>query len=485
VLKGKLKYPVAAFTLFCLLSSCIREESRVEAYGSSEEIYFNPAPLVKSGSGTKANSDLAAYREEVPFVSYAWMEDESKTPYINGEVVFHHSVSSTGSDGTTTTRSLWRTDKAYLWPMSFPLTFKSYSPAFITSYKTYRRLTSGGQFEVVYDKVNVDYDNTLEGYVNGGNIKTAAGDETKFTAPTYSDGLHLTNWNVDSVSLKYLDLMEADVQKSLTSVSGSNGVPTIFRHPLAQVGVMFCSNAFTLDETTQKMKVEKVFLVESVYINSVYTEGNCKPDSGSWTWDNLGPKLSWKSSGDTKLNGGVEKFVLYDANSKDTAGNPNEGFNDNSNFKTFSDVTVTDGTTTTATTSISGIYIATSDFTAAGYYRMVIPQELVGNTLYDTDGKTEKGSREAPMLHITYYEGVPTSTKDTDGSSVTSWTKREAKTIELHSISGNNSALSTNKSEYWEVGKRTTYYITFGSSNIPITFDQGDLSTWSPEGGGL
>lgn len=462
-------YSVLIISALAILSSCIKEESGASAY-SEEKIFYNLAPIVKA--------DYTAYNTNVPFVSYvwrlpdgkSWSTDKADAEYYfsgseeNGEVVNYYSSSNSG---------IWTTDKAYLWSLSGSLSFFSYSPAYMHTLKTCRVSNGGEGYNVLSSLTTSSV--RFPGSIDGTTLPTGFG-----FSVSKADSVKITNWDTENGNLKYLDLLVADETTDVTAKSGKDGVATIFHHPFAQVGVMFSNSAI---ETTSsdKLRISTYFLVTKVSISSIYTEGDCGYlNNGKWY--NLGPTEPW--SNDTYKNGGVKEFVLYDGTSP-------EGFTGNALTLTDSDNATTTFNTATLTIKnssgdeITGVEVSQSGFIPVGWYRNVIPQYLSAETFYNTTS-AETGSREAPELTIEYYEGKVSYNDDGTVSNVVWGAEADDKktaTTTLYTVSGNNSNTSITTSEYWIAGKRTTYYITFGQSTIPIVFDNGDIDEWDIGGG--
>ncbi len=166
------------------------------------------------------------------------------------------------------TNAYWSTATPYYWPKQGSLAFFSYSP---------------------YDELNTVTDCTTTG------------------------GVAITGWDVDAK--QEVDVMVADVKTNRTAnetYAGYQGVPTTFRHKLAQVvKITFKTEANYNGGRTESTAQagDKFFYVNSVKINGVdfegdYVSGNNVSASqpGSWTVKNSTTErktYTWFSDGAT------------------------------------------------------------------------------------------------------------------------------------------------------------------------------------------
>ena len=253
------KFILTAALATAILASCTKNEVKVTV--PDQAISFTTAVGANS---TKAMIDGTNYTSSDPaFGTFAfylqngeWDTDAASSQrYIFNEKVTWH-ASDNGNN--------WTTETPYYWPKEGSLTFFSYSP---------------------YDELAM-YSNC-----------------------TNTNGLTITEWNVDANQT--VDVMVADVQvdQKQNSAAGEggngtayNGVPTVFRHKLAQI-VNFSLLTETpqnyAEGTTHKAGTVLYYLdkitINNVYAIGTYTSGTdvCSTQPGSWSTSGNATSYVW------------------------------------------------------------------------------------------------------------------------------------------------------------------------------------------------
>ena len=232
------------------LASCVKNEVRVNA--PDQEITFQ---TVVGKASSKAIITNTTYPTNVSFGTFAYFYPKSfgtnTQLYISNAEVKYNTGATSGN--------VWTTDPAYYWPKQGKLTFYSYSPY------------------TIHDKVSC----------------------------TETDGLKIANYDVNAN--QDIDIMVADRKDDHTQNgenAGYNGVPTVFRHKLAQV-VKF--TIATKDDyakgTVDAPKVgDKRFFVKEIKIGNIAYKGTFK--SG------IEPKLENKGTW-TKTNDKKDSYTWY------------------------------------------------------------------------------------------------------------------------------------------------------------------------------
>ena len=270
----KAKFYLIAAAACAALAACSKNE--VAPVDVDQEITFQ---AVVNKASTKATEIISSttYPTNIPFGSYAYFYPSSfggsdTKLYINNAEVKNNSGATSGA--------VWTTDPAYYWPKNGKLTFYSYSP-----------------YEVLNTEVSCSYKN----------------------------GLKITNHNVDANQT--VDVMVADRidnQTSNGSNAGYTGVPTVFRHKLAQV-VNFrikTSEDYSTGSIESPQIGDKFFFLNEIQINKIAYKGSFKSgenpsesNKGSWT-KGVGTKdYTWYTSSSTTEKEFSSDFVDSPKNS--------------------------------------------------------------------------------------------------------------------------------------------------------------------------
>lgn len=242
------KYLLFATAVCAALAACTKNE--VKPVDVDQEITFQ---AVVDKAATKAGTfdNGVTYPIDRPFGTFAFFYTTSggyskdAPKYIdNAEVT---------NPNSETTGSAWKTNPKYYWPKQGFLTFMSYSP----------------------------YDNLHD-------IVTCAP-----TADALAE-IKIPNWDVDAN--QNVDIMIADRVDNQTT-NGSNdgytGVPTVFRHKLAQIvkfSVKTKEDFGNLDEHNLPQAGSKLFFLKKIELQDIVTNGSftsgVEPSSshiGIWT----------------------------------------------------------------------------------------------------------------------------------------------------------------------------------------------------------
>ena len=214
------------------LAACTKNE--VRPVNVDQEITFQ---AVVDKAATKAGTTFdngVKYPTNRPFGTFAFFYTTSggytkdAPKYIDNAKVEHI---------TSTSGSAWTTDPKYYWPKQGYLTFMSYSP-----------------YDDLHDKVTC--------------------------APT-ADAMaeiKIPNWDVDANQT--VDIMIADRvdnKKANGSNDGYTGVPTVFRHKLAQIvkfSVQTKDNFGNLDANGDPQAGSKLFFLKKIEIQNIVTNGS-------------------------------------------------------------------------------------------------------------------------------------------------------------------------------------------------------------------
>lgn len=220
------------------LASCVKNEVRVNA--PDKEITFQTV-------STKAG---AAFEKDKHFFSYAYFLEKDKTwdpdfasakPYIDKAVI-------TYEPGTAAGKGYWAAGDTYYWPKQGSLTFFAWT------------------------------DNTIHHPTSNPAPSVGTG-ATVTCAP--NTGIKIENYSVKDNPNK--DILVAEIAKdkknneSVTGRDWSEGVPTVFRHALANV-------EFNVNKRENYPNVE--FRVREITLNNVSTKGTFTQGSPaeSWGW---------------------------------------------------------------------------------------------------------------------------------------------------------------------------------------------------------
>ncbi len=192
--------------------------------------------FVNTNYASKALVTGTKYDVNETFGTFAYFTANNTTFPKQADVYIPESEVSNTTKATS--GAVWKTAATYYWPKTGKLAFFSYSP---------------------YDELNA------------------------YASCTANQGIIITGWDVDAN--QGVDVMVADPKLDQTA-NGTNdnytGVPTIFRHKLAQVVGMTIKTAkdYSNNHTEATAQVgDKFFAINSITINGVnykgtYTEGN-------------------------------------------------------------------------------------------------------------------------------------------------------------------------------------------------------------------
>ena len=245
----KKKISIIALAACVALAACTKNE--VRPVSVDQEITFQ---AVVDKAATKAGTfdNGVTYPTNRPFGTFAFFYTSSDgytkdaPKYIDNAKVEHI---------TSTSGSAWTTDPKYYWPKQGYLTFMSYSP---------------------YDKLNSI-------------VKCEAATDALAE-------IKIPNWDVDAN--QDVDIMIADRVDNKTaneSHGGYTGVPTVFRHKLAQIvkfSVQTKEDFGNLDANGDPQAGSKLFFLQKIEIQDIVTNGTfssgVKPSNeadaiGIWT----------------------------------------------------------------------------------------------------------------------------------------------------------------------------------------------------------
>lgn len=261
-MKKVIYFAVVASVAF---ASCTKNEVRTVEDNQDRQITFQAVVHKASTKATTFDNNVA-YPTDATFGTFAYFNNGSATfptdvkVYINNAEVEH--IDATTANETTPVEG-WTTNPAYYWPKQGSLTFFSYSPYSISS--------------------SVSCNTT--------------------------SGIIITDWNVDENQT--VDVMVADRKTNMTQ-NGSNagwvGVPTIFRHKLAQVvdfKIKTTADYSNLSGEGNLQAGSKQFYINELSINTVKFKGTftsgLEPSNttiGSWVNDANTKKYIWYASDD-------------------------------------------------------------------------------------------------------------------------------------------------------------------------------------------
>ena len=220
------KFFLIAALATAILASCTKNEVRVDA--PDQAISFTTAVGANS---TKAMIDDPTYPTNETFGTFAFYLPTGQNWFTNNaaaELYIPHSEVKYVDDVDNVHR--WTTDTKYYWPTAGSLTFFSYSP---------------------YDiNANVDCSSSTNGIV-------------------------ISNYNVDEHQKD--DVMVADVcadQTTNGTNNGLTGVPTVFRHKLAQIVAFQFNTEEDYGAANDPHKAgDKEIIVTGISINDLRTTG--------------------------------------------------------------------------------------------------------------------------------------------------------------------------------------------------------------------
>ena len=220
------KWIIVAALATAILASCTKNEVRVDA--PDQAISFTTAVGANS---TKAMIDNTAYPTDETFGTFAFYLPTGQSWFTNNDVAelyIPHSEVKYVDDVDNVHR--WTTHTKYYWPTAGSLTFFSYSP---------------------YD-------------IN-----------TSVTCSTETNGIVISNYDVDGNQDH--DVMVADVcadQTTNGSNNGLTGVPTVFRHKLAQIVAFQFNTEEDYGAANDPHKAgDKEIIVTGISINDLRTTG--------------------------------------------------------------------------------------------------------------------------------------------------------------------------------------------------------------------
>ena len=355
-----------ALSATLMLAGCSKTEVASVKDGS-DVISFQ---TIVGSQKTKALINNKEYPTDETFGTFAYFNASGKTFPTGAEVYIPESevkyVAAVGS-----TPAYWSTDTKYYWPKQGSLTFFSYSP---------------------YDELNAVTDCDV------------------------TDGVTISKWDVDAN--QKTDVMVADMVTGKTyneNYASYQGVPTTFRHKLAQiVKIAFKTDeAYSAHTEANAVVGDKFFYVNSVKINNLYCEGKYVSglnvngtNPGTWTANTSKVRYyTWYSAG-------TGEGIAFGETAVEVAANK-----------------LTDN---------------------AQQYLLLLPQSLPAATLDASDTKN---------IEITYTIKTCNG-KDTDGPTFTSETVH--KTISFYQIHGGTAAAVPS----WAINTRYSYTFTVGLDQI-------------------
>ena len=257
------------------LAACTKNE--VKPVDVDQEITFK-AVVDKAATKGGTFDNGVTYPTDRPFGTFAFFYT-SENGYTKGAPKYIDNAKVENTSGVNT-GSAWTTSPKYYWPKQGYLTFMSYSP-----------------------------------YVDLHDIVTCAP-----TADAMAE-IKIPNWDVDAH--QKVDIMIADRVDNLKA-NGSNGgytgVPTVFRHKLAQIvkfSVKTKEDFGNLDEHKLPQAGSKLFFLQKIEIQNIVTNGTfssgVKPSNeagaiGIWTnaENSVTKPYTWYNNTATTLEQGKE-----------------------------------------------------------------------------------------------------------------------------------------------------------------------------------
>lgn len=356
-------------------ASCTKNEVRTVEDTQDRQITFQAVVNKASTKATGTFANTVSYPTTETFGTFAYFNNGSETfpndvdVYINNAEVKH-------LDGKVANESTpvagWTTTPAYYWPKQGSLTFFSYSPYTISS--------------------SVSCNTTY--------------------------GIIITDWDVDNNQT--VDVMVADRQTNLTENddnAGWVGVPTIFRHKLAQVVDFKLKTTSDYSGSATPAAGSKLFYINEISINAVQYKGTFTS----------GQEPSSSSIGSWANNANTKKYIWYASDANTEA---------NKFGVTEASAPKSDDVTTNS-------YVKTND------YLLVIPQAF-GTNANASDVNVEPSTGAAYIKFVytirTYF-----------GDGATDYTDEKV-TVYKDLKSLNTSG--------WEINKRYTYKIEVSLNQI-------------------
>lgn len=218
------KWIIVAALATAILASCTKNEVRVDA--PDQAISFTTAVGANS---TKAMIDGTSYPKDETFGTFAFYLPDGQSWFANNADAELYIPESEVKHVTAQTGYEWTTDTEYYWPTAGSLTFFSYSPHDINA--------------------NVDCSSSTNGIV-------------------------ISNYNVDEHQED--DVMVADVcadQTTNGTNNGLTGVPTVFRHKLAQIVAFQFNTEEDYGAANTSQAGDKEIIVTGISINDLRTTG--------------------------------------------------------------------------------------------------------------------------------------------------------------------------------------------------------------------
>lgn len=393
-MKKVIYFAVVASVAF---ASCTKNEVRTVEDNQDRQITFQ---AVVHKASTKALISDNAYPSNGPsFGTFAYFyttnfSNTAETYIYNAEV----SNTTTAENGNA-----WTTNPAYYWPKQGYLTFYSYSPYSI----------------------------------NGADPSSP--NVTCNIAESGNQGIAIVKWDVDANQT--VDVMIADRidnQRANGTNGGWNGVPTIFRHKLAQVvdfKLKTTENYAKINEAGNNTVGSKQFFVNEIEIYNVKHEARF--ESGNRPGDGT----SGTSIGKWSILDGasVKGYSWYQSASTDVA----------------------EFTSTESSCPKSGKHpnLSSGDYydIATNGYLLVMPQDFTGSTLVDT---STYPTGNTPFIKFVYTIRTWWGNEATNPNS---YTDEEVIVYQtLAAIHGSTDA----DPKGWEINKRYTYTIQVGLNQI-------------------
>ena len=397
----------AAVVASVAFASCTKNEVRTVEDNQDRQITFQAVVQKASTKATSTFANSAAYPTDVPFGTFAYFYttgfDNTAKTYIDNAEVKH-------IDGKEANVSSpvegWTTNPAYYWPKQGYLTFYSYSPY----------------------SINGDDPNNPNVTCN--------------ISETGNQGIAITKWDVDKNQT--VDVMIADridnLQNNTSNANntGWNGVPTVFRHKLAQVvdfKLQTDENYAKIDEGSQNTVGSKQFFVNEIEIYNVKHEARfesgIRPGDGT-SGTSIGKWSAWTDS-----------YLSY-----------NWYFNNNN--ESVNEFTYTGNTcpkTGQSPNLASGDYFNIKDYG----YLLVMPQDFTASVLSDT---STQPLGNTPFIKFVYTIRTWWGNQATDSDSFTDEKVTVYQT--LAAIHGS----TDDDPKGWEINKRYTYTIQVGLNQI-------------------
>lgn len=383
-MKKVIYFAVVASVAF---ASCTKNEVRTVEDNQDRQITFQAVVHKASTKATGTFEKNATYPTNETFGTFAYLGSGT---YINNAKV-ENTTGATSGDA-------WTTNPAYYWPKQGSLTFMSYSPYSICNETT----------------VTCDI------------------------SDPFSEGIVITNWDVDKHQT--VDVMIADRKDNQTSNGTNgvwNGVPTVFRHKLAQV-VDFklkTDKQYAITETGgYDNKVgSKQFFVNEIGIFNVkhearFVSGNGPSNTliGEWSaWTDSYLSYNWYLN---NINGPVNEF-------------------------TYTDAGTTCPKTGQSSNLASGDYFNIKDYG----YLLVMPQNFTGSTLVDT---STYPTGNTPFIKFVYTIRTWWGNEATNPNSYT-----DEKVIVYQTLAAIHGSTDADP-KGWEINKRYTYTIQVGLNQI-------------------